>query len=194
MREEDILDGRVSFASERLVMRPFRSDDAEDVHAVWNDDAYVRFAPAASATAKADLERAVEWCSSGPVFAVERSSDERLVGHVDLFGTDRVAKVTEIHYWTAPWGRGNGYAVESVRAVTRWALTTQGMARVALKAVVDNAASIKVAEAAGFRFEGTLRNAALTRAGRGDFAVYSMIPADLLASGQDGVDVTAVHS
>lgn len=179
-------------ATERLVLRPFRVDDAEDVHAVWNDDAYLRFAPATSATATADLRRAVEWCSGGPVFAVARKADGRLVGHVDLFGTDRTAMVTEIHYWTAPWGRGNGYAVESVRAVARWALTTQGMARVALKAVVDNVASTRVAEAAGFRFEGTLRNAAWTRSGRGDFAVYSMIPADLAGSRQDGVDVPAV--
>ncbi|GAB3885058.1 GNAT family N-acetyltransferase [Kibdelosporangium lantanae] len=168
-----------TFASERLVMRPFRADDAEDVHAVWNDEAYLRFAPATSTTAQADLRQAVEWCSRGAGFAVETKADGRLVGHVDLFGTDPVAMVTEIHYWTGPWARGNGYAVESVRAVARWALTTRGMARVALRAVVGNTASIRVAEAAGFRFEGTLRNAAFTRSGRGDFALYSMIPADL---------------
>jgi ribosomal-protein-alanine N-acetyltransferase len=184
---------QVGFATERLVMRPFRSADAEDVHAVWNDDAYLRFAPTTSATATADLRRAVEWCSRGPVFAVERRADGRLVGHVDLFGTDWTRMVTEIHYWTVPWGRGNGYAAESVRAVARWALTTQGIVRVALKAAVENVASTRVAEAAGFRFEGILRNAALTRAGRSDFAVYSMIPADLVAvSGEDGVDVPAV--
>ncbi|HEX6355363.1 GNAT family protein [Actinophytocola sp.] len=170
-----------TLASERLMLRPFRSDDAVDVHAVWNDEAYLRFAPAGLATAGADLPRAVEWCSSGPIFAVERGADGRLVGHVALFGTDWVSMVTEIHYWTAPWGRGNGYAAEAVRVVARWALTAQGLARIALKAVVDNAASIRVAEAAGFRFEGILRNAALTRSGRGDFAAYSLIPADLTA-------------
>lgn len=166
-------------ASERLTLRPFRPDDAVDVHAVWNDDAYLRFAPAGLATAAAGLQQAVEWCSREPIFAVERRVDGRLVGHVALFGTDWTRMVTEIHYWTAPWGRGNGYAAEAVRAVAQWALTTQGMARIELIAVVDNIASIRVAETAGFRFEGLLRNAALTRSGRGDFAAYSLIPADL---------------
>jgi RimJ/RimL family protein N-acetyltransferase len=170
---------QTNLASERLTLRPFRSDDAVDVHAVWNDDAYLRFAPAALATAAADLQRAVEWCSGEPIFAVENRANGRLVGHVALFGTNWATMVTEIHYWTAPWGRGNGYAAESVRAVARWALTTQGMARIALMAVVDNIASIRVAETAGFRFEGILRNAALTRSGRGDLAAYSLIPADL---------------
>jgi hypothetical protein len=36
-----------------------------------------------------------------------------------------------------------------------------------------------VARAAGFRFEGIMRNAAWSRAGRGDMAVYSLIPQDL---------------
>jgi RimJ/RimL family protein N-acetyltransferase len=171
---------RVTLTGERLVLRPFRAEDAADVHAVWNDDAYLRFAPAGMTTAAADLQRAVEWCSGGPSFAVERGADGRLVGHVALFGTDWTRMVTEIHYWTAPWGRGNGYAVEAVRTVVRWALTTQGIARVALLAVVGNTASVRVAEAAGFRFEGILRNAALTRAGRGDLASYSAIPADLV--------------
>lgn len=170
---------RTSFTSERLTLRPFRPQDAADVHAVWNDEAYLRFAPVGLTTAGADLSRAVEWCSTGPVFAVERRADGRLVGHVALFGTDWTAMVTEIHYWTAPWGRGSGYAAESVRAVARWALGTQDMARITLTAVVDNTASIRVAEAAGFRFEGVLRNAALTRSGRGDLAAYSLIPADL---------------
>jgi hypothetical protein len=35
---------QANLASERLPLRPFRSDDAVDVHAVWNDDAYLRFA------------------------------------------------------------------------------------------------------------------------------------------------------
>jgi ribosomal-protein-alanine N-acetyltransferase len=85
----------------------------------------------------------------------------------------------EIHYWTAPWGRGHGYAAEAARAAAAWALRDRGFARVSLFAVVQNAASRKVADAAGFRFEGILRNAALTRAGRADLATYSLIPGDL---------------
>ncbi|MPZ28099.1 MAG: GNAT family N-acetyltransferase [Micromonosporaceae bacterium] len=178
-----------TLATERLTLRPFRADHAADVHAVWNDEAYLRFAPVGLATAGADLPLALEWCTSqveqqrraghGLSFAVERRDQGRLVGQVALFGTNWTAMVTDIHYWTAPWSRGNGYATEAVVAATRWALCEQGFARVGLRAVTDNVASRRVAEAAEFHFEGVLRHATLTRAGRGDLAVYSRIAQDL---------------
>jgi RimJ/RimL family protein N-acetyltransferase len=178
--------------SERLRLRPFEAADAADVHAVWQDERFVRTAPVGYAYANAGLETAVEWCTTGMEerrragegvgFAVVPREGGRLVGHVALFGVDWTAELAEIHYWTAPWARGNGYAAEAAGAVARWALLDAGIARVSLHAAVDNAASRHVAEAAGFRFEGVLRSAAPTRGGnRVDAALYSMIREDLSA-------------
>jgi RimJ/RimL family protein N-acetyltransferase len=176
-------------STERLILRPFGPGDAVDVHAVWSDEAYLRFAPVAFPDAGPDLGQAVEWCSRGTeeqrqagravCFAGAARDGGKLVCHVALFSTDWTAMITEIHYWTAPWARGNGYAAEAARAVARWALASQGFARITLKAVTGNTASRRVAETAGFRFEGILRNAAWTRAGRGDIAIYSLVPEDL---------------
>jgi RimJ/RimL family protein N-acetyltransferase len=180
---------RVTLGTERLVLRPFEAGDAADVHAVWSDEVYLRFAPAHLPHAGADLDQAVEWCTrtaedqrqagKAVAFAGAERDGGRLACHVALFGTDWAAMITEIHYWTAPWARGRGYAAEAARAVARWALAEQGFARITLRTVTGNTASQKVAAAAGFRFEGVLRNAAWSRAGRGDMAVYSLIPRDL---------------
>ncbi len=180
---------RVSLLTDRLLLRPFESSDALDVHAAWNDEAYLRFVPAGFAAAGAELDHAIKWCGvgveqwralgEGVGFAAEPRAGGRRVGHVALFGTDWTAMTTEIHYWTAPWARGRGYATEAAAAIARWALTEHHFTRVALAAVTSNLASRKVAEAAGFRLEGVLRNAALTQAGRQDLSVYSLIPADL---------------
>lgn len=180
---------RATFSTERLLLRPFTPGDATEVHAVWNDDLYMRFVPADFSSAGSSLEHAVRWCTHGMEewrrlgqgvgFAAEEQATGRLAGHVALFGTDWQGMTTEIHYWTAPWGRGKGYATEAVRMVARRAITEHGFARVALAAVITNKASRRVAEAAGFRLEGILRNAALTRAGREDLSVYSLIPRDL---------------
>jgi ribosomal-protein-alanine N-acetyltransferase len=183
---------RANLSTRRLVLRPFEPDDAVGVHAVWNDDEYLRFAPVGLPTAQASLDQARYWCTSGAEsarqtgnginFAVAAKGERQLVGCVALINTNWTTMVAEIHYWTAPWGRGHGYAAEAARAVAGWALTEQRFARIALLADTDNLASRRVAEAAGFRPEGTLRRAALTRAGRGDFAVYSLIPQDIAAS------------
>ena len=190
---------RVVLSTSRLLLRPFQAEDARDVHAVWNDEAYLRFAPAGLASAGADLDAAGRWCSqtaeeariAGKSVSIAGSGRDggRILCHVALFGTDWSAMIAEIHYWTAPWARGHGYAAEAARAVSRWALVEQGFVRITLKTVTGNTASRRVAESAGFRYEGTLRNAAWTRTGRGDFAIYSLICGDLeeLEATQDGI-------
>ncbi|WP_436533835.1 GNAT family N-acetyltransferase [Actinoplanes sp. HUAS TT8] len=170
---------RATLVTDRLVLRPFESGDAAGVHAVWNEREFLRFAPVGFRYAGAGLEQAVQWCARGDVFAgVERASG-RLACHVTLFGADWSAMTAEIHYWTAVWARGRGFAVEAAAAAGRWAVRELGFARVTLHSDVRNGASRRVAEAAGFVFEGVLRNASWTRSGRGDLAVFSLIPADL---------------
>jgi RimJ/RimL family protein N-acetyltransferase len=174
----------------RLRLRPFAVRDAADVHTVWHDDLFVQTAPVGYPYAKADLETAVEWCTTGVeqlrrdgrgiAFAVEPLSGGRLVGHVALFDANWVTRVAEIHYWTAPWARGHRYAAEAAGAAARWALLDVGFARVSLLAATDNPASRKVAESGGFRFEGVLRRAGVKLDGsRVDVAAYSMIREDL---------------
>ena len=184
---------RVTLPTGRLVLRPFEAGDAADVHAVWHDEAYLRFAPARYPHAGAGLGQALEWCAQtaeehrragrGVSFAGAEHDTGRLACHVALFGTDWDAMITEIHYWTAPWARGRGVAADAARAVARWALTEHGFARITLRTVTGNTASQRVARAAGFRLEGVMRNAAWSLAGRGDMAVYSLIPRDLAEDG-----------
>ena len=75
--------------------------------------------------------------------------------------------------------RGKGYASEALGAVARWALAEGGVQRAWLTANTDNVASVRVAEKAGFRREGTLRRAALDDDGLHDLAVFSLLDDEL---------------
>jgi RimJ/RimL family protein N-acetyltransferase len=179
----------VTLTTQRLVLRPFVPGDAADVHAVWQDERFIDTAPLGYAYAGADFDTALRWCTNGIEerrrtgkgigFAVAPRDGGRLVGHVSLFSADWTVMSAEMHYWTAPWARGRGVAAEAAAAVARWALTDQGFARIALQAAPANEASRHVAERAGFRAEGVLRNVAVSRSGRHDLVMYSMIPSDL---------------
>jgi RimJ/RimL family protein N-acetyltransferase len=86
---------------------------------------------------------------------------------------------TEIGYWAVPDFRGGGVMPEAVSAYARWALTDCGLERVVVRIASGNTASVRVAEKAGFTFEGIARSAGFTHAGRTDLAIYSLVPADL---------------
>ena len=77
----------------------------------------------------------------------------RLLGTVGLLRPDWVRRTIEIGYWVAPRARGRGLAVGAVKLLAPWALRTLSLARVACDVDVDNAASRRVAERAGFLLE-----------------------------------------
>ena len=54
-------------------------------------------------------------------------------------------------YWLAPWGRGRGIAVKSVKLLSQWAFDTLELERVILKTLDGNSRSQLVAERAGFQ-------------------------------------------
>src|SRR5262245_51696464 len=84
-------------------------------------------------------------------FAVHQR--DRLVGCAVL---KRPRTAPEVGYWTVPSARGQGVATRSVSAVSEWAIATYGVQRLELRHQVDNVASCRVAEKAGYVFHSTL--------------------------------------
>ena len=70
---------------------------------------------------------------------------------------DRVQDDGEIGYWIAPTARGRGLAGLAAETACRWAFTVLGLHRIQFFHAVENVASARVAEKAGFTCEGQLR-------------------------------------
>ena len=109
---------------------------------------------------------------------LDRTSDA-IVGSIGLFHADWEVRSAEIGYGVRSDERGKGYATEALDAVARWALAEGGIQRAWLTANTDNLASVRVAEKAGFRREGTLRRAGLEDDGLHDLAVFSLLDDEL---------------
>jgi RimJ/RimL family protein N-acetyltransferase len=112
-------------------------------------------------------------------FAVTDARTGAVLGSIGV-RFDEAGDVGEIGYWLRASARGRGAMTRAVRLVSRWAFE-RGAARLQLRADVENGASRRVAEQAGFRLEGVLRsahwNARLGR--RQDWALYSLLPDEL---------------
>ncbi len=112
-------------------------------------------------------------------FAITDTSSGSVLGSI---GFGPVANQTgEIGYWLRADARDGGVATQALVLLSRWALARDDVERVQLRADIENVASRRVAEKAGFRLEGVLRSAYFNpRLGRRqDWAMYSLLPGDL---------------
>lgn len=113
-------------------------------------------------------------------FAVVDVASAEVVGAMGARHVEPEQGVTEVGYWVAPHARRRGVAARALRLISAWLLHDVGVARVQLRADVDNLPSRRVAEKAGFVEEGTLRSARFSprRGARFDFVMYSRLPSD----------------
>ena len=104
---------------------------------------------------------------------------ETLVGSSGLHRIDWDVPKFEIGYWCRTRFAGQGYTTEAVRGITAFALDALGAKRVEIRCDPLNRPSARVAERAGFRLEGELRNDDVGADGTPrNTLVFSMIPTD----------------
>jgi RimJ/RimL family protein N-acetyltransferase len=169
---------------EAISLRPFTDMDFPAICEACNDPEIQRWLPLPSPYDLKDAqffvnEFAVKAQSSGTgiVFAVE--VNYQLVGAIDISGATWSNRVCGIGYWAVPSHRGNGYMTSALELLSNWVIQEQGFQRIEVFVGIENYASQKIAERAGFTREGISRNKAVIRGRRIDVILYSKIPADL---------------
>lgn len=176
----------LTVATPRLQVRPLSAEDAPAVEEIFADKQTRRWLPVPAESGYVDAEA---WCTvladdrrasgDGDHYGVIRREDDALVGCLWTKHTDWVARVTEVAYAVAPHARGFGLAAEAVDGLAIALLLEHGFQRVELRVAPGNTASRRVAEKAGFTYEGLLRNAGHLHSGRVDLEVWSLVTADL---------------
>lgn len=167
----------------KVLLRAWAQNDAEFVYAACQDAQIQRWVPIPSPYGYPDALHYLTtlvpaaWHDGGAVFAVVSADTGQLAGSIGAHSvTDGVAHVG---YWTAAEARGRGLTTEALRVLARWFLTEREAARVELVVEPANVASARVAEGAGFVFEGVLRQRMSLRNRRIDVAMYSALLSDL---------------
>ena len=170
-----------SVRTARLVLRPPRQDDVEDILRACQDPENQRWLPIPVPYTRDDavafVAQRIEERAEGRGLLSVVEADGRLVGSAGLHFPQSLLG-PGVGYWVAPWARGRGYAAEAARALAEWALA-RGAHRVHLLADVANVPSQQVARRAGFVEEGRMR-ACLPYRDRphGDAVLFSRLPTD----------------
>ncbi len=157
----DQLRPREMMETQRLILRRPRSEDAPLIFERYHRDTevsrYLQWRPASVIDqTNMFLERCQGAWDSGEAFplVITPKGDDRPIGMIELRTRGHSVDIGYV-LARAYWNRG--YMTEAVCAVADWALNQPGVYRVWAVCDVENTASARVLEKAGFQREGTLR-------------------------------------
>jgi RimJ/RimL family protein N-acetyltransferase len=172
---EPLIDGPTS-------LRPWRDSDIPALVAVCQDPEISRWtrvpSPYGEADAKLFMLDRLDGLLKGttvPFAIVSADDDERLIGSVALIRFAWEHRRAEVGYLIAREARGSGHATRAVRMIAAWGFAQLGLERIDLLAATGNAASLRVAERAGFTREAVLRSYLLAKEGRQDMVLFGLL-------------------
>jgi len=110
------------------------------------------------------------------MFLREAGAEGDYIGGCGLHRIDWTVRRFEIGYWRRTGYEHKGYVTEAAQALVRLCFDTLAARRVELRMDARNEPSWKVAERAGFTYEGTLRGNTLTPGGEPrDTRIYARV-------------------
>jgi len=183
---EDVPD---HLATERLILRSARGDDAATLNAAVSESlddlrAYMPWAQTTPSLAQSNadcrrLQAKFLLREDLPMFMFERVADGgegAFIGGTGLHRIDWTVRRFELGYWCRTSHQGRGFVTEAVRALTRFAFERLQARRVEVRMDDTNERSWKLAQRAGFALEGVLRSDSLNPQGEPrDTRVYALL-------------------
>jgi [ribosomal protein S5]-alanine N-acetyltransferase len=190
MADSDIYLGQrfptLTIATPRLHVRQLTLADAPGVDAIFGDRVTRRWLPFPAEYGPIDGRA---WCTDlaaerrvmgfGDHYGIVRRDDDELIGCLWAKRTDWSVRSTELAFAIGADARGYGHAAEAVDGLAIELLMRHEFQRVEVRVASGNTASRRVAEKAGFAYEGTLRNGGHVHGGRVDVQLWSLVAADL---------------
>jgi RimJ/RimL family protein N-acetyltransferase len=152
------------FTTERLLVRPWTTDDAAASFAIFGDPEVARFAGPRSESVEMSRSRLARWIAhyeqlaNGLGFwAIAERSSGNIVGEVKLQplgGPLASGPEVEVGYYLARRSWGHGYASEAARGALRYGFEQLNLPRIWVLARSDNERSLGVVARLGARPEG----------------------------------------
>ena len=172
----------VTLRDRDVTLRPWRAGDAPAVFAACQDPLIARFIPIPQPYTETDALTFVEirrqdWNTDDErSFAIVDTSSGELLGAIARHGGS--GHRATFGYWLVTQARGRGIATRALRLITDWTVATTEVVRLDLFTDLENDASGRVAERAGFEREGVRRAWDVDRDGRPVDVVFYVLVAD----------------
>jgi len=167
--------------TERLILRPFRVDDAEDVFEYSSDPEITRYLVWNSHQSIEDSKTFITGVINDYIngncapWAISLKDSGKIIGSVGFLSVYAEHYWCEIGYILSAKYRNRGYMAESLRRLFEFAFFEAGFQRIEAITFTENIKSQNVLTKAGMRYEGTLRSRIFAKEKFHDVKCFSIL-------------------
>jgi renalase len=176
-----------TITTERLMLRELLATDAPALLSIHGDANYMRWFGSDPITDVAQAENLIknfagwrEHANPGVRWAIERKSDQKLVGTCGLFKWNRNWRSCSTGYELSREAAGQGYMAEALKAIFSWGFENMKLNRIEATVSPENTPSINTLTRANFVREGFQREAGYWGKQSRNFYGYALLRADHL--------------
>ena len=177
--------GTRTIETDRLILRQFRIEDAEDMYKNWASDPevtkFLTWPPHASVDiTKGLLSQWVSRYEDGGYFnwVMELKENGKAIGNISVVSLNEKVESADIGYCMSRAYWGKGLMPEALKAVMDYLFDVVGLNRVAACHDANNPKSGRVMDKAGMKLEGILRSAGINNLGICDKVWHATIRSD----------------
>ncbi|HOP12045.1 MAG TPA: GNAT family N-acetyltransferase [Oscillospiraceae bacterium] len=174
--------GTRTIETERLTLRRFTYQDADDMLKYWISDEkvqslYCEPAYKTKAAVKELLGKYIGGYEKESYYrwAVILKQTGECIGQIAFFLVDDKNRFVEVEYCIGTQFQNRGYMTEAVNAVIEYGFERLNLHKIQVSHKAGNIASKRVIEKCGFVYEGTLRDYFYTETGYVDRLFYSIL-------------------
>ncbi|KUO76364.1 MAG: acetyltransferase [Clostridia bacterium BRH_c25] len=150
--------------TERLILRQFTIEDAEELSSICNQEYILKWMPDWEGTVEGrrswliwiqDQYEKANKDTARIMLAVTLKGNESLIGMVGIGNKEEVDNEIEIAYFISEDYCNKGFMSEAAKTMSQWALNTLGIEYLIAIVEIDNYPSQKIVEKCGFTKVGT---------------------------------------
>lgn len=170
--------------TERLRLRPVRTEDAADIYAYTKDEETARYVSWHAHKSLTDSEQFVEHIlrqyelGNPAPWAIEDKTSGRVIGTIDFIKVSFEQQQAELGYALSREYWGKGLMPEAAARLVQYGFETLGLERIQARCFVANDGSARVMEKIGMTFEGVSRSALYVKERFWDLKIYAITRSD----------------
>jgi len=167
--------------TQRLRLRELRDGDADALFALFSDPEVMRYWSRGPWESRDEALAHVARMNNGRAeveyypWAIALPDSNLLIGTASLFELRREHGTGMIGYALSPAQQGQGYALEAVRAMLRFAFQVLDLQRIEIDTDPANAPSRRLLERCGAKLEGLLRRRWMVHGAYADTTLYGLL-------------------